>query len=180
MAWTRARQAVSLLGGVSDPDTRRAARLALAEVCFCLGMRDVKLPEELRASDLLAQAADGASRRAESGWPNVIENIRHFRGSHSENKAALLINVMLVARDCRAELEPWFALELTARAPGWPADIESFAVATALMADGIFRLSRRRTRSTRYPMHQSVSRVCAETSSMRWRSTGIRRLRSRS
>ena len=66
LAWSRAQQAVALLGTagdltcVMDPAARETAYLTLAEVCFQLGIRKKTLSPELGRVDLYAQAAEGA------------------------------------------------------------------------------------------------------------------------
>ena len=69
MAWSRAQQAVTLLGrpglptAVADQTVRNTAYLTLAEICFLLGVRRTPLPAELGKPDLFAEAEQAAVSR---------------------------------------------------------------------------------------------------------------------
>ena len=71
LAWSRAHQAVTLLGiasdrnAVQDPLTRKTAHLTLAEVCFSLALRKVKLSPELGNPPLLSEASMSATQAGE-------------------------------------------------------------------------------------------------------------------
>ena len=73
IAWSRAQQAVTLLGRFDSPSAVRdmAARascyLTLAEVCFSLGIRKARLPAELGRPDLFDQAYKAAIQAQRTG-----------------------------------------------------------------------------------------------------------------
>ncbi len=67
LAWSRAQQAVALLGTpgdltcVTDPEARETAFLTLAEVCFQLAIRKKTLSPELGRLDLYEQAPEAVA-----------------------------------------------------------------------------------------------------------------------
>lgn len=127
MAWSRARQAVSLLSGVDDADARRTIYLALAEVCFCLALREVKLPAELRAMDLLTQSGIAARRAGRDGLADAIARIKAVHQASGGVQGAMMADAMRAVCRHRDQLAPWFALELAARGQEWLAALESHA-----------------------------------------------------
>ena len=83
LAWSRAQQAVALLGdegataAITDGTTRRTAYLTLAEICFTLALRDAHLSPEL-------------------GRPDLFEESR--RAAHGANRSTLSILIVAISR----------------------------------------------------------------------------------
>jgi hypothetical protein len=79
MAWSRAQQAVALLGragaltAVADEGARRNAYLTLAEVCFVLGLRNTRLPAELGRPDLFAEAYRASVSACRYGLATLLQ-----------------------------------------------------------------------------------------------------------
>ncbi len=80
MAWSRAQQAVALLGrsdslaAVTDQAARDAAYLTLAEVCFSLGVRNARLAPELGRPDLFLEAYRAAGNARAYGLAAILED----------------------------------------------------------------------------------------------------------
>jgi hypothetical protein len=130
MAWSRANQAVTLLGrvggfaSVQDIALRRAAQLTLAEICFALAMRKVRLPPEVGEPELFTEssrAAIGAGRRGLAFSILAAGSVQ--RAAPGERAKALLDAVELLAT-YREEMEPWFLLEVAPFREEWVAEFE--------------------------------------------------------
>jgi len=125
LAWSRAHQAVALLGtpgdfgAVMDVAARHGAQLTLAEVCFQLAFRKRNLSPELGRPDLYAQAVDAARF---SGKPLLSNAIRATGGEQTAqaldhlNRIAHAIQAIVEARQ---ELPGWFLVEIMPRANYW-------------------------------------------------------------
>jgi tetratricopeptide (TPR) repeat protein len=128
IAWSRAQQAVALLGdpqnphAIQDKAVRRAAGETLAEICFCLGVRGAHLPPELGRPDLFNEAARACRR------PNLAAVIggigRVLRADRQERLLALGDLAQAVAH-CKNDLEPWILTEISAKLPVWLDELES-------------------------------------------------------
>jgi hypothetical protein len=120
MAWARARQAVSLLGrqgerqAVVDETVRASAWLTLAEVSFSLAMRGTKLAAELGQRDLFEEAALAARFGARPALAETIVLVELLRGGFTLITA---LELFALVEQHQQELEPWFAMELSTRAP---------------------------------------------------------------
>jgi hypothetical protein len=97
LAWSRAQQAVALLGipgdltCVVDPEARQAAHLTLSEVCFQLGFRKKSLSPELGRLDLYEQAAEAARGAGKFLLANAMQGIGAARkgargGAHQSDR----------------------------------------------------------------------------------------------
>lgn len=131
LAWSRAHQAVSLLGepsephAVQDPLTRKTAYLTLAEVCFSLGMRKAKLSPELGNPRLLFEAAYAAANvenPALSARLLAIAELYTYTG-HDEANAA--VEIMRRFPSSKPDLPPWVLTELGGEPARWISMLES-------------------------------------------------------
>ena len=131
MAWTRAQQAVTLLGtqltGVEDETIRHTAYLTMAEIAFTLAMRKVVLPPELGKPDLMDEAARGAMRARKFGLSEVIRNIARQQFAPPTERLIAIGGAVHTMVDYSAELEPWLLLEIAPRAKVWVEELESAA-----------------------------------------------------
>ena len=130
MAWSRARQAVALLGepkddfSVADPEARRAAHMTLCEVAATLGLRRVVLPVELGAVDLLQVAAQSALEGQHVGLTLILNHLRAHEQSRSGNALATLLEVGESLSKWKEDVAPWLLVELQPRAAAWIATLE--------------------------------------------------------
>lgn len=135
IAWSRAQQAVGLLGdpakpgAVQDESVRRAARLTVCEICFCMAFRGVHLPRELGQPDLFREASQAAYAAGRIGLATVIAGIGAAAGAPPHRRveaAGDLAQSMVKYRD---ELEPWLLTEIEAKAISWVRELESVLTA---------------------------------------------------
>jgi AAA domain len=135
MAWSRAHQAVTLLGApgspgaVADLAARDAAYITLAEVCYRLGVRGVKLGAELGRPDPFGEASRAARHARRPGLANIISSTGMV--CRSPQGQAILDAQVDWARALpayRSELEPWVLLELGAKTELWARDLEANVV----------------------------------------------------
>jgi hypothetical protein len=130
MAWTRAQQAVTLLGtprtpgAVEDANARSTSFLTAAEIAFTLAIRKVALPNELGRPDLFAEAARSATRAYRFGLANVIREIARQPQAAPADRLNAMANVVSSIVDHSGELEPWLLLEIEPRAKAWLDELE--------------------------------------------------------
>jgi tetratricopeptide (TPR) repeat protein len=130
LAWSRARQAVALLGdpgskfSVSDPAARVSAHMTLCQVAFALAFRRVNLPSELGRIDLYGEAGRSAMLAHKSGLLEVIERIGAYERDYSGEKTGALVRLAAALSRRAADIEPWLLMELQPRAAGWIATLE--------------------------------------------------------
>jgi hypothetical protein len=125
LAWSRAHQAVALLGtaldvaAVMDLEARNAAYMTLAEVCFQLAFRKKSLSPELGRPDLYEQAAQAARGGGKFLLANAVQAIgaaEQGQGVERLNKIAAAVQVVAEARE---ELPAWLTIEIAPRANAW-------------------------------------------------------------
>jgi hypothetical protein len=128
LAWSRAQQAVALLGspesrnGVQDAEIRRAAHETLAEICYCLAVRGAHLPPELGRPDLFAEAA----RAARSGaLLHVIGAVGRVIRSDRTERVPNLGSLVQTLTEFKDSLPSWILTELSSKLPPWLDEIES-------------------------------------------------------
>jgi len=125
LAWSRAQQAVALLGlpgdagGVTDPAAREAAYMTLAEVCFQLGFRKQHLSPELGRPDLYEEAAKAALAARKFLLANAIRAIGAIPSGPSADGVNRTAAAVQSVADAREELPGWFIVEVTPRAGFW-------------------------------------------------------------
>jgi tetratricopeptide (TPR) repeat protein len=130
LAWSRAQQAVALLGKpgdincVMDQAARESAYMTLAEVCFQLGLRKKVLSPELGKLDLYQQSSHGArfaGKRLLAGAILAIGAAEQGQGVERLNRIATAIERVTTAR---AELPGWFIVEIMPRTGFWIDELE--------------------------------------------------------
>lgn len=137
MAWTRARQAVSLLGklgapnAVEDETVRKSANLTLAQVSFCIGFRNVRLSSELGRPDFYRDAFHYAVIAANPGLARIISGIASVERS-TGNRTSLLIAALETMSSFEEQIEPWLSVEIVSRSADWLKCLEEG------ISDGIF------------------------------------------
>ena len=128
LAWSRAQQAVTLLGDPKDPIavTDRSLRMSafdtLAEICFCLGVRQNHLAPELGNRNLFHDAANASLR---PGLRNIIREIGSVIRADSEARLTALGRLAEAAAQHRDDLEPWILTEIAPKISGWLDELES-------------------------------------------------------
>ena len=122
IAWSRAQQAITLLGqpgslaAVTDEAARNAAYLTLAEVCFTLGLRNTRLAAELGKPDLFEEAHRAAA---------IIDGIGRVRRSAAESRLTALVAFAQILPTHKDQIEPWLLVELGAKSTPWMSELES-------------------------------------------------------
>jgi len=130
MAWSRAQQAVTLLGrpgspaAVIDQAARDSAYLTLAEICFTLGLRNSRLAPELGRPDLFGEARTAAGNARRHGLAAIIRAVEHVHRASVENRLQALGELAHVLPTCRGEIEPWLLVELGAKSREWVETLE--------------------------------------------------------
>ncbi len=130
LAWSRAHQAVALLGvpgdiaAVTDQAAREATYMTLAEVCFQLGLRKKSLSPELGRPDLYEHASEAARRAGKPLLANAVRAIgaaEHGYGADRLNKIASAVQFVA---DGRKELPAWLLVEISSRADFWLKELD--------------------------------------------------------
>jgi hypothetical protein len=131
IAWSRAQQAITLLGqpgsmaSVDDEAARVAAYLTLAEVCFTLGLRNTRLAAELGRPDLFVEARRSAASARRFGLATIIDAIGRVHRVTAENRLAALVEFAQILPRHRDQIEPWLLVELGAKSKAWIEELES-------------------------------------------------------
>ena len=142
MAWTRAKQAVSLLGirgeklSVTDQTVRDSAYLTLAEVSFALAMRGTRFAKELGHPDLFEEARRAAQFAHRPALAKMMDTVA---GIKSEPMAHAAMNLFEDVKEHPQEVEPWFATEMAAHAPEILQSLEA-SLDTAVLAPVVLPL----------------------------------------
>ncbi len=130
LAWSRAQQAVAMLGdpaspaAVIDREARLAAHLTVAEVCFKLAFRGKRLSDELGRPDLYGQAAEAARGALQFGLANTIHAIGASEREHGPERLNRIAAVAQSVAHARVELPAWLVVELAPRVDGWMAELD--------------------------------------------------------
>ncbi|MCC6368335.1 MAG: hypothetical protein IT165_32825 [Bryobacterales bacterium] len=126
VAWTRAHQAVSLLGQqgsrnfVSDVELRKAAHRCVLEICFQLGMNGVKLGPDLGSPDLFNHAGAVASQAGEVALVSIIYRLREVQNAASDRDALTPLGyLMQEIIDKGSKLPPWFFTAIGPKVNHW-------------------------------------------------------------
>jgi tetratricopeptide (TPR) repeat protein len=125
LAWSRAHQAVALLGspgdfnGVMDRAARQAAYITLAEVCFQLAFRKINLSPELGRPDLYAQAAQAARSGGKFLLANAMQSTAAAEYGHGAERLNHIGLAVQAVTEAREELPGWFRIEIAPRANAW-------------------------------------------------------------
>ncbi len=125
LAWSRAHQAVSLLGtagdrnAVQDPLTRKTAHLTLAEVCFSLALRKVKLSPELGNPQLLNEASMAGTNAGEHALAAFAFSLaRHLKLADTDELNSS-VDLMRQFPSFAPLLPPWVLIELGSEPQRW-------------------------------------------------------------
>jgi hypothetical protein len=131
IAWSRAQQAVTLLGpfsspaAVTDQAARDTAHLTLAEICFTLGIRNVRLAPELGRPDPFAEACRAASNASRFGLAAIMGAIGRVHRAAPETRLEMLGELAEVLPRHKGEIEPWLLMEIGPKAKSWIEELES-------------------------------------------------------
>ena len=131
IAWSRAQQAITLLGrpgsmaAVADEAARDAAYLTLAEVCFTLGLRNTRLAAELGRPDLFIEARRAATSARRFGLAAIIDAIGRVQRVTAENRLPALVEFAQILPRHRDQIEAWLLVELGAKSKAWMEELES-------------------------------------------------------
>jgi len=131
MAWSRAQQAVTLLGppgslaAVADQTARDTAYLTLAEVCFCLALRNSHLPAELGRPDLFAEAREAAAHAHRHGLASILDVIGRVHRAPIQTRLTPLAELAQILPQQKQEMEPWVLIEVAEQSQAWLDLLES-------------------------------------------------------
>jgi len=135
LAWSRARQAVALLGepggkfSVTDDAARKSAYLTACQVAFTLAVRNVKLPQEMGRLDLYLEAARSAVSAGDTITGLVIDSFADYVRSPEGESGAAILGLADHLQKARTGLEPWLLLEMQPHSDRWIAMLEHAVVA---------------------------------------------------
>ena len=143
LAWSRARQAVALLGeaggkfSVSDPAARISAYLTLCQVAFTLAFRKVNLPSEMGRVDLFGEAAQAVERIGRTSFAALLRAIGDHERDFGVEKAPSLLRLGSLLARYREDVEPWLLQELQPRSAAW---LQSMEDQVALFPDMVLEI----------------------------------------
>jgi hypothetical protein len=133
LAWSRAQQAVSLLGerrglaSVTDEAVRGAAWLTLAEICFCLGYRKLSLSPEFGRPDLFEEARKAAIQGMRPGLSGLLAAIGRVQRAGFAERASPIFDAVRLIAEKRDDVEAWVLMEIGPQIPAWLDVLESSA-----------------------------------------------------
>ena len=131
IAWSRAQQAVTLLGPLSSPvavtdlATRDAVHLTLTEICFTLGIRNTRLAPELGRPDPFSEACRAAYSARCYGLAAIINAVGRVHRAGLESRLQMLVELAQVLPKHKSEIEPWLLMELGPKTDTWVQELES-------------------------------------------------------
>ncbi len=134
VAWSRAQQAITLLGrpgtlaAVVDAAARNAAYLTLAEVCFLLGLRNARLAPELGRPDFFLESARAAGYAGRPGLSTVLTAIGRVQRATGDGHLNALLDLAESLPKKLGEMEAWIRVEIDARSKGWVEELEAQVV----------------------------------------------------
>ena len=130
MAWSRAQQAITLLGvpgspaSVADEAARRSTYLMAAEICFVLAMRNTRLAAELGSPNLFAEAARAAAHAHRTGLATTINAVERIHRIDPGQRLSAIAELAKMLPRHKDDLEAWFLLEIAADARKWAETLE--------------------------------------------------------
>lgn len=125
LAWSRAQQAVALLGKpgdincVTDAAARDSAYMTLAEVCFQLAFRKKTLSPELGRLDLYQQSSNAARSARKMGLAGAILTIGAAEAGQGLERLNQIASAIQRLTGARAELPAWLIVEIMPRTTFW-------------------------------------------------------------
>jgi len=131
IAWSRAQQAVTLLGpvsspmGVTDQAARDAAHLTLAEICFALGFRGTRLAPQLGRPDPFAEACRAANNARRFGLAIIMDAIGRVHRAAPHDRLQTLAELAQILPNYKSEIESWLLMEIGLKSKGWVDELES-------------------------------------------------------
>jgi hypothetical protein len=131
IAWSRAQQAVTLLGplsslvAVTDEATRDAVYLTLAEICFTLGIRNTRLAPELGRPDPFCEACRAAYSARCYGLGAIISAVGRVHRAGHGSRIQTLVQLAQVLPESKSEIEPWLLMEIAPKTNTWVEELES-------------------------------------------------------
>ncbi len=134
IAWSRAHQAVMLLGQLDSPAAildiavRQTAYLTVAEVCFTLGIRNVRLAAELGRPDPFDEAERAALNADRIGLSQCIAEVGRVHRAPYEARLQALEGLARTLPRHKEAIEPWLLIEIGSRATVWVEELESALV----------------------------------------------------
>jgi hypothetical protein len=145
IAWSRAQQAVTLLGragslsAVTDDAAREAAYLTLAEVCFILAIRNTRMAPELGDPNLFDEAVRAANMARRLGLGAILSSVMRVQLGQGEKRLQALAELAEILPRHKDQIEPWLMIELSAKATKWTEELE-FALSSGRNAVVLIRL----------------------------------------
>jgi hypothetical protein len=129
LAWSRANQAVALLGSgfdavVVDKEARVAAYLCLAEISFQLASRGKKLSPELGNRDLYEHAAVAAALAGKNHLAATIRTVGRVGPGTGSDRLTPIAWAIQSITESRDELPAWFLIEISSRAEAWLQELD--------------------------------------------------------
>jgi hypothetical protein len=131
MAWSRAQQAVTLLGrpgtpaAITDPEARTTAHLTVAEICFALAMRGVRLPAELGRPDLFHEAHNAAVAAEKYGLATTLSAIGRAHRTLPSTRLPVLSELAQYFVRYRNEIAPWVLVGIAGQSQRWIDELEA-------------------------------------------------------
>lgn len=130
IAWSRAQQAVTLLGpagalaAVTDEGARQSAYLTLVEICFYLALRNTQLPPELGRPDLFEEARRAAGHARRFGLAAMISSVARVVRAPQEERLPALAELAQAFPQHKDQIEPWLLVELAPKSKIWIEELE--------------------------------------------------------
>ncbi|MDX1983938.1 MAG: AAA family ATPase, partial [Bryobacteraceae bacterium] len=131
IAWSRAHQAVTLLGrpgtpnSISDEDVRNSVHRNLARICFSLAIAGAKLPPELGNPNLFDDARTALSNAGLAPMRDVLAVIESVVTADPPDQLAPLAELARKLVEHRAALEPWFMAGIMPFVESWTGALEA-------------------------------------------------------
>src|SRR5260370_26955298 len=131
MAWSRAQQAVTLLGRIGAPalvaakEAGQSGYLTLAEICYALGLRNTRLAPELGRPDLFLEARRAATGAQRFGLAAMIDGIGRVQRVAAQERLQTLAELAQILPRNKDEIEPWLLVELGPQSKGWIEEVEA-------------------------------------------------------
>lgn len=133
MAWSRARQAVTLLGNpeapaaVRDESVRETAYMTLAEICFALAIRGARMPAELGRPNLFFEAQAAATSAKKEHLGSILYAVGRLMRSGPNERLDALAQMADTFAMGQAELAPWVLTEIGPRMTKWVDELDGAA-----------------------------------------------------
>jgi hypothetical protein len=130
LAWSRAHQAVALLGArgapgaIEDEDIRNSVYENLAFICIALAMRRKGLPAEVGHPDLLAECEDALRECGKSTMAEVGSRIRAAEDADFPERQDCLVQLAQYMVEHKGAMEPWLLFEIKLMSKVWVEELE--------------------------------------------------------